>query len=81
MDVDEKLGKIDEQLKVVETEISRLSAVRRKLNAAKEKLQEKKYLEKQNELANNNWNQGKFSELINLKNYYILMHFRMLSLV
>lgn len=58
MSVDEKLSQIDVRLKEVESEISRLSAVKRKLIAAKEKLHEEKYLEKRNELANNNWNQG-----------------------
>lgn len=59
MSVDKELMQINDRLQDIETEINRLSALKRKLIATKEKLQDKKYLEKRNELANNEWDQGK----------------------
>lgn len=60
MSIDSKLAKIEERLGEVDSEIGRLSAIKRKLIAAKEKLNDQKYLEQRNELAQNNWTDGKF---------------------
>lgn len=59
MSVDKELLQINDRIQDIDTEINRLSALKRKLIAAKEKLQDKKYLEKRNELSQNEWDQGK----------------------
>lgn len=59
MSVDKELMQINDRLQDVEAEINRLLALKRKLIAAKEKLQDKKYLEKRNDLAKNEWDKGK----------------------
>lgn len=58
MSEDDKLSQIDERLREIDSEIGRLTTLRRKLNAAKEKLQDKKYLDKRNELSKNDWSHG-----------------------
>lgn len=57
--LDEKLLQIDERLREIDSEIGRLSTLKRKLSAAKEQLQDQKYLEQHNQLAKNDWSQGK----------------------
>lgn len=82
MSLDDKLAQIDDRLREVDVEISRLTALKRKFTAAKEKLQDKKYLEQRNELAKNDWNQGKivFTRCCLLTSGRII-HFRNLSMV
>lgn len=64
MSLDEKLKQVDERLREVDDEICRLTAIKRKLVATKEKLQDKKYLEKRNELSKNDWNQGELIQFL-----------------
>lgn len=59
MNDDEKLKQINDRLDEIDSEISRLSALKRKLKDAKEKLHDKKYLEERNSLAQNDWVAGK----------------------
>ena len=63
MDVDDKLTRINERLSEIDGEIHRLSDLKRKLKDAKEKLQDKKYLDERNQLAKNDWSQGKQSSV------------------
>lgn len=66
MSLDEKLVQVDDRLREVESEINRLSTLKRKLTAAKEQLQDKKYLDQYNQLAKNDWSQGKIHFDLNL---------------
>ena len=64
MSLDDQLTKLDGRIHEVEVEINRLTALKRKLISAREKLQDKKYLEKTTELANNDWNHGKIDIIL-----------------
>lgn len=56
--VDDKLKQIDEQIKKIDEELSRLTGIKRSLQAAKEKLIDQRHLDRSEELAKNNWEQG-----------------------
>lgn len=53
-----KIKEIDEELDLIDSQISKLQVKKKKLLLAKEELKDKKYFEKSTELAQNDWAQG-----------------------
>lgn len=79
---EKKIKKVDEQLKIIDSQISKLQITKKKLLHAKEELKDKKYFVKSTELAQNDWAQGNkkhgFSNLIVI---CLFLNFRNISMV
>lgn len=57
--IDEKIAKIDESIRKIDAEISQFKEMKSQLLAAKEQLKCKKFNQRQKELQNNDWSDGK----------------------
>ena len=58
-DFNKKIKKIDEEIELIDSQISKLQISKKRLLLAKEELKDKKYFDKSTELAQNDWAQGK----------------------